>query len=278
LIVERRFRIYLFWAALFFLILAASACAARRPPFRPDISVPPLETPENVLSLLTRNYGGLESIKASGTLEFRPTGERRWKGASVILLAQRPDNVRLRAYRLLAPTLFEFVSGENRCWLFLPAEQAAYLDDDCRMIEAGEDNLVLSAETIVAALLVVSDFDSLRISPELGLEPNNILRVLLINETQLRRQLWIDTITGLATKQVFLTDDGEVEVEVDYLEHIAKRENVAPAEVEVHIPKAHAEMRLRLDDVELQPSLQPATFQFVPPPNVRIIKLNQSQQ
>jgi outer membrane lipoprotein-sorting protein len=259
---------------LWMMLLSSTGCAARLPRIGPPEAPPPVLTRENISALLFKNYGGLNSIRASGTIEFRELGEDAWRGASIVLLAQRPDQVRVRAYRLLAPTLFEFISDGRDCWLFLPSERTVYFDDSCGIIENRADHLVISAETIVAALLVISDYDAVAVSPSFLSQENGIARLSLSTDGVADREIWMDPASGLVTKQLFLAPNGSIEAEIDYLEHTALDASAAPVEVEVFLPQAKAAMRLHLDQVKLAPEFPSTAFLFSPPGNARIINLD----
>jgi outer membrane lipoprotein-sorting protein len=264
---------------ILFLLSVIAGCAGRLPKYgAPRVFAPPLQTREEINQLLFRDYGKLNSLKATGEIEFRQAGEEAWRGASIILLAEKPNKVRARAYRLLTPTLFEFVSDNQDCWLFLPSERTVYYDNNCGIFQKKADHLVLSAEMIDAALFVINDFDRFRQSSAAISESGDILKLSLMNEAGRYREIWIDKSTGLVTKQFFLNSEGLSEAEIQYLEQAAHGEVVVPVEVEVTLPQAQAAMRLRLTEVDLQPNINPDTFHFTPPSNARIVPVAGMQE
>jgi hypothetical protein len=192
-------------------------------------------------------------------------------------MARRPDEVRVRAYRLLAPTLFEFVSRGDQCWLYLPAEQTAYLDDSCGIIENKRERFAISSKMIIASLLVVPDFPKFLSLPASISQESDIVHLSLIEKGGLRREIWIDRVTRLVSRQTFSAPDGIVEADIRYSEHVARDGSVIPVQAEVLLPRAQAAMRLQLNEVELNPMLPSNAFVFSPPPKVRINKLNENK-
>lgn len=261
--------------SILFLLSLISGCARELPRYgAPRVFAPTLQTREEINQLLFRDYGGLHSMKATGEIEFRQAGEETWRRASIILLAEKPNKLRARAYRLLTPTLFEFVSDNRDCWLYVPSERTVYYDDACGTFQKKSDHLVLSAEMIDAALFVITDFESFRQSSAAISESDDILKLSLVNEAGRYREIRINKSTGLVSKQLFLGPGGLTEAEIQYLDQAAYGEVVVPVEVEVTLPQAQAAMRLHLTEVDLRPNIKPDVFQFTPPPNVQIVPVS----
>lgn len=253
---------------LFLLILFLHAgCAARKRLTPPPAAPPPtrVETVEDAKSLLLRNYGKANSVKAGGHLQIRSFEEERWRPASFALMLQRPDRVRVRAYRPLAPTMFELVSDGQRCWLFVPSERTAYLSEDCEAIHAGNENIAAPAGAIVAAIVVVSDFDSLFSMPARLYSEADTLRLVFTEETGAYREIWIDPETGLATRQSLIGADGTLDADIVYKEHTSDGEAGIPTEIEVNLPRVRASMLLRIDDFQIDAKLPADAFDFSPP-------------
>ncbi len=249
-------------------------CVARKRLVRPPEAPLPtrVETIEDAESLLLRNYGKANSVKAGGHLQIKLFEEERWRPASFALMLQRPDRVRVRAYRPLAPTLFELVSNGQTCWLFVPPEKTAYLSKDCQAIYDGNESIVVSADAIVAAIVVVSDFDTLFSLPAHLDSEADSLRLVFMEETGAYREIWMDPETGLATRQMFVGADGTLEADIAYEGHASDGEATIPDEIEINLPRLRTSMLLRIDDFQLDAKFPAKAFDFSPPENIKILK------
>jgi outer membrane lipoprotein-sorting protein len=230
-----------------------------------------VETVEDAKSLLFRNYGKANSVKAGGHLQIKLFEEERWKPASFALMLQRPDRVRVRAYRPLAPTMFELVSDGQTCWLFVPPEKTAYLSEDCEAIHGGNENIAVSASAIVAAIVVVSDFDTLFSLPAHLYSEADLLRLVFMEETGAYEEIWINPRTGLATRQLLVGADGMLEADIAYKKHVSDGKASVPAEIEISLPRLRALMLLRIDDFQIDAKIPADAFDFSPPINTKIL-------
>ena len=246
-------------------------CAARKPlTYRPDVPSPPITTADDAKRVLLGNYGNTDSLKAGGTIEVELNdGERR--RASFLLMLQRPDRVRMRAYRPLTPTLFEIVSNGRRCWLHSPSEKIAYLSEGCRPFLVTDNGVAVSAEAIVAALVVVADFDGLASTDGLLYREGDLVRLVLEEETGARKEIWIDPIDGLVTRQMLVAPAGVLEADITYARQSSDGNAVVPVETRIDFPGLQVSMLLRIDEFRVHPELPADAFDFSPPRNTRVL-------
>lgn len=258
---------------LFLLAVLHFGCAARRrlPPAPEALPPTSVKTVEDAKALLLRNYGKADSVKAGGHLQLKLFEEERWRPASFALMLQRPDRVRVRAYRPLSPTMFELVSDGQTCWLFIPPEQTAYLSEDCEAIYGGNENIAVSAGAIVAAIVVISDVDTFASLPAHLYAEADILRLALIDKTGAHREIWMDPRTGLATRQTVAAADETLEADIEYRKHSSDGEAAIPTEIQVNLPRLRASMLLRIDDFQVDAKIPPNAFDFSPPEHTRIL-------
>lgn len=258
-------------------LASAAGCATRMQRAAPFVPPSSLETRDDINALLLKSYGNINALKASGDIAFRRSSEENWRSASIALMVRRPNEVRARAYRLLTPTLFEFVSNGTTCWLLVPEEQTAYVDNNCGIIESNRERFVISAGTIISSLLVISDCETLLSSPGSLSHEDDAIRLSLVEKGGMQRELWIDSVSRLVTRQVLSTSEGKIEADIQYLEYATRDDSIVPVKVEVMIPEAQAALRLHLDQVDPNPRIPPDAFRFSPPRNVRIIDLDEAQ-
>lgn len=256
--------------ALPVLLVAMSLGCARSPQLAPPQIAPPtrMETLEDATKALERNYASAYRIKASGEIRVRPTEQDNWRPADFLLVLERPDKVRMRGYRPLVSNLFEFISNGIECWLHIPSERTAYLSD-CGALHSGREDLAVSAEAIVSAVLVVSDFDTLESRQARFQREGDIVRIVF-EETASRREIWVDPASGLATRQFITNEDDTLEADILYKEHADFDGAALPVEVEVELPRIGSSMSLSIREVELLPKITPGTFEFSPPQNTSV--------
>ena len=265
--------LYSFFEILLFSALCQGGCATQRPlSDAPDISAPTLETLEDARELLLQNYGIVDSMKATGELELRRIDEGYRKRASFALLLERPDRLRMRAYRAFAPTVFELVSNGRECWLFVPSEKTAYLNKGCNGFYSGAGHSALSAETIVAALVVVADPEIVLSSPAHAYREGDLMKIVLSDETGTRRELWIDVDTGFVSRQRFMGNDGILKADITYGENIRREGAVIPRAVDIFFPAIHTSLLLHIDDFQNGVTVVRDVFDFAPPEDANIVE------
>ena len=262
---------------LFGLLVAVclhAGCATRKPlTLAHGITPPPLETVEDAKGLLLEDYGRIDFVKVGGTIEIRLHDEGYRRQASFVLMLQRPDRLRMRAYRALTPTLFELVVDGQTCWLHTPSERTAYLSEDCGPLLGTGNGVAFSAAALVAALVVVPDFEALRTAAASLLREDGFVGLVVEEDAGARKEIWIDPMTGLAARQLLVGPDEEVEVDIAYIEHAVDvdMDAVIPTETHIDFPRLRASMLIRIDDFRADPDMPADAFDFSPPQNTRIL-------
>jgi outer membrane lipoprotein-sorting protein len=160
------------------------------------------------VQLLIEKYGGADSFRASGKIRMKLPGEQAQKQASFALMFERPDLLRMRVYRPLAPTLLEIVSNGNRRWLYVPSERTAYLSEGRQPLRVGGNHVAIPADTIAAALVVVADPRALPLLPSRIRIGEGFIRLSVTEEGGTQREIRIDSASGLATRQILVGADG----------------------------------------------------------------------
>ncbi len=252
-------------------ICLAPGCATEKPLVQLPEVPPKLETLEDAWQLLNQNYGYAQSAKASGEISVKLQREESWRPASLVLMVEKPDKVRVRAYRSLTPTLFELVSDGQKCWLFIPSENTAYLDENCNVLQGGEKAIAISAEAIVAALMVVSDIDKLFSVPASVSRDSKNLRLAFGGKGGVERDIWMDLKTGFVTHQSFFGLDGEIEADLAYTEMDVLDTGVFPTEISLKLPRFHSSMVLRIGEFQVNPRISAGAFSFSPPRGAKIL-------
>jgi len=249
-------------------------CATPRPiTYIPEEPIPPLAGTEDAIRLLRNNYGNIESLKAGGTIETRFPAEDHRKRASFVLMLKRPDKLRIRTYRTLVPLLLELVYDGQRCWLYVPNRHTAYLSDDCDVFYFDNGNIALPANVLIAAVVVVSDFDALLSIPgELNQEGDSVL-LTFTEQSGTRRELWIDPKTGFVSRQIIFNNNGEKEVVVEYREQDSTGNAVVPRHIEIILPQADTSISLIMDDIKVDAQIPPGAFEFSPPRGTSILQV-----
>ena len=248
-------------------------CAARKPLVRqPEMPPPALVTPEDAVALLLRQYGSVKSFKASGKIEARLPGEKRRRSASLVLMLERPDKLRMRVYRPLAPPVFELVSDGEQRWLFIPSTKTAYYSEGCEPLYMGDNHVPFSAETIIAAVAVLADPAAFTAMPAVIREEEGLARLTLAEKTGAKREIWIDATTGLAARQLLFDADGGIEADITYEKHAVEGDVPVPVAIEVAFPQASSSVFLRIDSFRLNPEIPAGAFEFSPPGNTKIVR------
>ncbi len=251
-------------------LLAASflhvGCASRKQMTHPaEVSPSAFVSAEDAVKRLLRNYGDTTSLKVSGRIETALPGEKRRRRASMAVMIQKPDSVRMRAYRPLAPPLFEFISDGNVCRLYVPSRRAVYLSEDCRSLRATGNYVAISAEAVVAALCVLVDPEAVS-SPAASVHPEgNLFRIDLAEETGAKKRIWIDSATGLATRQLLIDAGGRVQADIRYLEHAFEGDAAVPVAIEIVAPGMGSAVVLRISRFEINARPPDGAFDFLPP-------------
>jgi outer membrane lipoprotein-sorting protein len=260
---------------LLLVVYVQVGCAARRPLVRaPQRPTPKLTTVEDAKGLLVRNYGNADSVKASGEIETRLSNEEHWRRASFALMLERPDKLRVRAYRPLMPALFELVYDGQTCWLFVPSEKAAYRSEKCEAFRVGDSHMAVSADALIEALFVVADFDAFLTLPAFLYREGDSVRLVIIGKAGAYKEIWIDSMTGLATRQLLVDSGGTLEAEINYKEHALDENNIIPVEIEIGLLPIHASIVLRIQDFQLDPEFPDGAFDFSPPRNTKVFELH----
>ncbi|MBI4831152.1 MAG: hypothetical protein HY801_06285 [Candidatus Lindowbacteria bacterium] len=234
-------------------------------------------TPDDAKELLLHNYGDMKSLKASGEISLEISEAER-KPASFVLMLERPAKLRLRAYRPLVPFLFELVSDGDVCWLYVPSERKAYLNNDCGTFHGVDKDIAASAQTIVAALVVVAEPNEFLETPAEIERKEGLIQLKLGEEGGAHREIWLDSQTGLVLRQLFMDVEGVVQADISYKKQTTQGQTVIPVEIDVAVPKRHVSMQLRLNDLKVNPEIPAQAFEFSPPENVRILDLNDTSQ
>jgi outer membrane lipoprotein-sorting protein len=252
-------------------------CATQRRIIRaPEEPVPPLVSTEDALKLLRRNYGSIDFLKAGGTIETKFSAEDRRRKASFVLMLKRPDKLRIRTYRPLVPLLLELVYDGQRCWLYAPSRHTAYMSRDCNVFYFDDGALTLPANVLIAAVVVVSDFDALYSMPA-ELNHKDEYRVLtLTGGTEPHRELWIDPKTGVVDRQMVFNRKGEKEVVVEYSEKESTGNAIVPRRIEITLPQAETSITLILNDIKTDVRMPPAAFEFLPPRGTSILQVERN--
>ncbi|GAB4341742.1 MAG: hypothetical protein Kow0099_18690 [Candidatus Abyssubacteria bacterium] len=251
------------------LVAGQFGCGARRAPLQPpEIAPKKLDTIQDVTQSLYGHYGSINSLKASGKIQFKLVDEEHWRPADFLLMLERPDKLRMRAYRPLVSSLFELVSNGEECWLYFPSDRTAYLSD-CGPADAYA-NPAVSADVVVSAITVVSDFDRLPSLPMSLAHGDSLLR-LSLDEGDFVRDLWLDETTGLIARQQVLNEDGVLVADIVYLEHAAIDGAAVPVRIEIELQRMRSLIRLVVEEARLDPEIPADAFNLVVPEDVRIL-------
>jgi outer membrane lipoprotein-sorting protein len=237
----------------------------------PEVSAPQIRSAQDAFDLLRQSYGGVNSLKASGKIQMRFPGEKHRRQASIAIMMQCPDKLRMRAYRPLSPTLFEFVSDGDQCWFYLPSRQSAYLSEGCKPFRIDGGKTTISAELLFAAILVSVDPETLLSQPESLVSGDGFVGIVLDETTGGQRELWIDPETGLAVRQVLVDPDGSVRAEVKYLDHARESGTALPIRAEAVMEQAAAEVALWISHFEINAAIPDDAFIFLPPEGSKIL-------
>ena len=262
--------------ALIALALAAclqTGCAARRLPISPPAKpLPPLESPQDAVQLLIEKYGGADSFRASGKIRMKLPGEQVQRQASFALMLERPDRLRMRVYRPLAPTLLEIVSDGNRRWLYVPSERTAYLSEGRQPLRVEGNHVALPADTIAAALVVVADPHALPLLPSRIRIGEGFIRLSVTEEDGTQREIRIDSASGLATRQILVGADGATQADITYKEHAFKENTAVAISTDILLPQIGAFVSIRIDKLETGAQIPAGAFEFSPPAGVKIMR------
>jgi outer membrane lipoprotein-sorting protein len=245
-------------------------CAIGKPFVSPTPEKPTIETAEDAKQLLMRSYGSVRSLKASGEIEVR-FGENERKPATFALMLERVAKLRMRIYRPLVPFIFEMVSDGNACWFYIPSEKTAYRDEDCGSSQSVDGGMAISAETIIAALVVVADPGKLLDVPAELEREDSAIGLRFNGEGGTRREIWLDPQTGLAARQLYVGREGVTQVEIVYGKQAFQEKAVIPIEIEIFLPQRYVSVLLRISDLSVDPPMPAAAFEFLPPVNTRIL-------
>ncbi len=240
----------------------------------PETFAPKLLSASDAIGMLLEHYGAATSLKATGRIETTLPGEGRGRRASLAVILRKPDSVRMRAYRPLLPPLFEFISDGNVCWLYAPSRGTAYLSEECGPFRVDGDYVAVSAEAVIAALCVLVDPGALS-SPTTSVYPEHgSWRVELAEASGAGKTIWIDSATGLATRQLLIGDDGLVETDITYLEHAIEAGAAIPIAVEIVSVRMGATATLRIKRFEINARPPDGAFEFSPPAGVVVIHID----
>jgi outer membrane lipoprotein-sorting protein len=264
---------------LSFLITASfllSGCATLPP--KPSEGPSPIRSAKHAANILHKKYDGLISLRASGRITVKGPDESRGRQASMALLFQRPDKVRMRAYRTFAPLLFEFVSDGDKCWLYTPSDKTAYLNEGCAPLPAGSNGANISAEVLLAAFQVLRPFDAMPyFSSKLFPEKDSVrleVRQDGMAWRRLRVKIWIDPRSGLALRQVIMGPGGSIQADIRYLDHGSQGGITVPVEVDIILPQVETTISIRMTKIKVNLAPPESAFDFTPPAGVRILQAN----
>ena len=242
------------------------SCAARKQLISPpEVPVSEVETIDDAVGLLRKNYEGIDSIKADGEIAMQFPDEEGLRKAFFVLLLERPDKLRMRAYRRPLPTVFELVSDGQECWIYVPSRKAAYLNKGCRAFLVGENKVAVSTKTITTAILVVPDFGVLSSSPMALEKENNLIKLRVFDKARGRREIWINADTGFAERQLIVGDNEALETEIVYKEHAIDGDSVVPVEIDIVLPQAQARISLSVKNLRSSSQIPAKAFKFTPP-------------
>lgn len=259
--------------ALLLTVFLQAGCAARKPPAPPpQLVAPALLTPEDAVHLLIHKYGAPTSMRASGKIATTFPGEEHRRQASMALMLRKPDRVRIRAYRPLAPALFEFISGDDECWLYIPSRRTAYLSEGCRPFRVEDSYVAASGEAIVAALLVLVDADALQSAWVSSVPEDGLTKLVLAEAGGTTKEIWIDSASGLATRQVLRETDGSVQADIRYMGHAYDEGMAVPIETDVLLPQTGMIVSIQIRQFEIDPEIPSDAFDFSPPDGADIFR------
>jgi len=242
------------------------SCAARKQLISPpEVTVSEVETIDDAVRLLRKNYEGIDYINADGEITMQFPDEGGLKKAVFVLLIKRPDKLRMRAYRRPLPTIFELVSDGQECWVYVPSRKTAYLNKGCRPFLVGEEKVAVSTKTIVTAILVVADFGVLSSSPMALEKENNLSKLRIFDKARGRREIWINTDNGLVERQLIVGDNEALETEIVYKEHAIDGDSVVPVEIDIVLPQVNARISLSVKSLRSSSQIPANAFKFAPP-------------
>jgi outer membrane lipoprotein-sorting protein len=237
-----------------------------------------LDTLEDAAALLSSRYGKMRSLKASGEMHTRFPNEEHWRQTSFALIAEKPARVRMRVYRPLVPTLFDFSSDGRSCWLFIPADKTAYHNEGCESLSVGGNYVIPSTETIVSALFVVPQPEELASGHTILTQEPDFVRLEWREETGVRKQIWVRASTGLVARQVFTGPEDTQLADITYTEYTSVDGTAVPVALEVSLPSIGAALTLRIQKVEVNTTVSPEAFSFFPPSGTRILESTSSAE
>lgn len=258
--------------AVMLVAMFQAGCASRGAlkPFEEGPS-PQLNTAAEAIRVLSRDYGGLNSVKVTGRIEVRLPGEEKARPASFISMLERPNKLRIRAYRPLVPPLFELVSDGCQCWVYIPSKGVVYRGDECFIGDGNVANAQFPASAIIASVLVVSDFETLRADSTSFWFEEGFVKLAMVETGDLQKEMWIDPTTGLVRRQLLVRNNDSGYAEILYNEHSLTEDAVVPVDIEVFILGGQAYMRLQILTVEPVSDISDDAFVFSVPSDVTVI-------
>lgn len=213
----------------------------------------PVERVGEALALVARGAEQRTSLRAKGRLEVDgPAGERR---VDEIVLAQRPDQLRLESLSPLGQALSLLVTDGQRYGFF-----------DGTRLESGEldastlhERIGLALEPREAVELLLAAPAAASASPRAAFRDGSELWVVLDGW-----RVGIDPGGELAALEA-LDPRGKLRWRARYLGWRDVPGGRYPESLSIQFPRAHVEARLRLSRVELNAALAPEHFR-VPEP------------
>ncbi|MBU1863792.1 MAG: hypothetical protein KKH94_09040 [Candidatus Omnitrophica bacterium] len=144
----------------------------------------------------------IDTVKASGTITIHESSGELLSYPVVVMFKQ-PDNLYLRAYQQLMPTIFSIISSEGNFWLYIPAENTIFTGKNASLNYNTEYDVSITPDFLLQSLFS-------RAIPEaasVNMVRNEDFYTLFLvkkenNLKMLTRTLWLDTASLNCVKEL----------------------------------------------------------------------------
>lgn len=247
-----------------FLLLVFAAC---RPPPVKTADMRPLPSAETVLTQLREKTGDRKNLRALGRVTY--FGERGRVRVKAVLLAQRPGAFRFETISPFEQPIDVMASDGDRLWLLSEnrlREGPATPENISRLLPLA----MKPAEVVDTLLGGVPTSD--RFAPESieWSEDRDRWILSLASDRGERSRLTVDPDRMLVERMTLEDQRGlRVAVSFDDFESAGPGKGELPEKIRIEMPRRDLDVRIKLNEAEVDVPLADELFRITPPPGVR---------
>ena len=252
---------------IYVVICFFSGCALFSPKsFSPNEKEYPLDlTPLEILRILEERQGVYTHLWANGGITLSSPKVKGRKFFQATLLYQAPQKLRLRGYRMITSTLFEFIINGDNLALVWNRERKLFRGTRKDLEKYPEATFGMDPLYLPQALLIQQEFIRLLRGQRFDKWREGKDDYVFVTKDGERRAFLLRKKDLLVREAALYSRDGRLSLRLKFRRYAFSNGDILPVELEAFFPKTGLTARVEINEYKHPEAFQDSVFDLTPP-------------